>query len=101
MSFRMNPKEQLNAYCVERGRVCPVPQRWQALYELLPERRQVGAGYIPPAPLILGGWWYSSDLEKRQRLQEHILWAAEHDAIERVAQFLYGLNESEWHHEGE
>ena len=88
-------------YCQQNGRVCPQPQRWQQLYELLPERRQVGAGFVPAAPLILGGWWHSTDHDKRMRLQAHIEWASQHQALERISQFLRALQESDWYHEGE
>jgi hypothetical protein len=97
----MTPIEELTSYCQQNGRVWPQPRLWQALYELLPERRQVGAGYIPAAPLILGGWWYSTDQDKSMRLKEHIQWAADHGALERVTHYLHGLQESEWHHLGE
>jgi hypothetical protein len=91
----------LLAYCRLNGRVCPQPRKWQALYELLPERRQVGAGYVPSAPLILGGWWYSSDAAKQERLSLHIHWAAEHGVLPEVDQYLRQLTEQDWHHLGE
>jgi hypothetical protein len=97
----MEPLNDLMVYCQQHGRVCPQPQLWQRLYELLPERRQIGAGFVPAAPLILGGWWHSSDQEKRSRLKAHIQWAADHQALDRVALFLRALQEREWHHEGE
>ena len=43
----------LIAYCRENSRVCPMPQRWNALWELLPNRKRVGGGWEPPLPLIL------------------------------------------------
>lgn len=48
--------EGLMAYCRANARVCPMPQRWSALWELLPNRTRVGAGWQPPLPLILGAW---------------------------------------------
>jgi len=45
--------ESLIAYCRENSRVCPVPQRWNALWELLPDRKRVGGGWEPALPLIL------------------------------------------------
>jgi hypothetical protein len=45
--------QTLIAYSREHQRVCPQPQRWQALWEMLPDRRQVDGGWSPPLPLIL------------------------------------------------
>jgi len=81
--------------------VCPQPQRWNELWELLPERRRVGAGWEPALPLILGAWWHTSDAEKRSRFLSHICWAAEHGALSKVASFIKSLGPEQWHHEGE
>ena len=88
----------LIAYCRANDRVCPMPMRWNELYQLLPNTRRVGNGLEPALPLILGAWHYASDSAKQLRLQEHISWADEHGAIETVDKFLRGLDESEWHH---
>ncbi len=52
-------------------------------------------------PLILAGWWASSDIDKASRLGEHIKWAVEHDALGEISAFLSSLDESDWHHIGE
>lgn len=88
----------LLAYCSEKGRVCPQPKWWNAIWEMLPERRQVGGGWQPPAPLVLGAWHYSSNLEKMLRLAEHIDWADQHGDLQSIAALLRGLPENEWHH---
>jgi len=93
--------DDLLEYCRSNNRVCPQPRKWQELYELLPARRQVGAGYVPSAPLILGAWWHSSDAAKQERLRLHIHWAAEHGAFEEVNRFLRQLDDRDWHHQGE
>jgi hypothetical protein len=93
--------DQLVIYCRENGRVCPVPQQWNHLYELLPDKRPRGAGWEPPVPLVLGAWWEASDEAKHERLELHLRWAAEHDALERVEGFLRSLAESEWYHRGD
>ena len=93
--------EALIAYCRENQRVCPMPQQWQKLWDMLPERKQVGAGWQSPLPLILAAWNHTSDQEKIARLAEHIHWAEKHGALVVVADFLRGLPESQWHHEGE
>lgn len=93
--------ESLIAYCRENSRVCPMPQRWSALWELLPNRARVGAGWQPPLPLVLGAWVETPGMLKMLRLTEHIEWAADHGALASVARFLRGLTEEDWFHLGD
>jgi hypothetical protein len=98
------PSAQVSAlaeYCRSGGRVCPAPIYWNALWELLPNKTRVGSGWSPSLPLILGGWWYSTDGEKRQVLVEHILWAEKHSVLSETGRYLRSLSEDEWHHENE
>ena len=90
--------EQLLSYCRENGRVCPVPTRWNELFQMLPETRRKGVGWEPSLPLILAAWWESSDDDKQERLGEHIRWAHDRGALAKVADFLRSLPESDWHH---
>jgi hypothetical protein len=85
-------------YCLEKNRACPLPDAWVKLWRLLPNKVQIGAGYKPSSPLILSGWWYSTNQDKSERLQEHIRWADANGAIEQVDKLLRSLDESEWHH---
>jgi len=78
-------------------RVCPMPQAWQRLYKLLPNTHRAGNRWEPPLPLILGAWDFSSDLDKRLRLQEHLRWADAHQALSAVHQFLDALPPDQWH----
>ena len=97
--FMTENSQSLMAYCCEHGRVCPLPPRWVELWELLPERVQVGAGWQPPLPLILAAWHDCSDLQKRLRLAEHIEWAEKRGTLPTVASFLRSLAETDWHHQ--
>ena len=36
--------DQLLIYCREQGRVCPMPQRWNELSDMLPDKTRRGAG---------------------------------------------------------
>ena len=93
--------ESVSAYCRENSRVCPMPQRWNTLYELLPNRKRVGGGWEPALPLILAAWYETPAMLKMLRVAEHIGWAAEHGELETVVTFLRGLREDEWFHSGD
>lgn len=92
--------EQVLADAQRNGRVCPQPQRWQQLYELLPNKRRAGGAWEPALPLILAAWWETPDLSKMARLREHLEWADTHSCLEEVSDFLANLAEDEWHHLG-
>jgi len=77
--------------------VCPLPNYWQALWELLPNRHRNGSGWIPSAPLILAAWWNTSNMEKRERLVLHLNWAKEHGVLAQVEQYLNNLKPDQWH----
>lgn len=79
------------------GRICPMPDAWKRLYEMLPGKRREGGKSVPALPLILAAWTVPG-VYKIARLREHIEWAAEHGALEEVYEFLKGLPENEWHH---
>ena len=85
----------------QSGRVCPAPQQWQRLYDLLPAKQHRGHGWEPPLPLILGAWWHSSDEAKQARLREHLEWAELQGCLDAVPAFLQTLTEDQWHHRGE
>jgi len=93
--------QSLMAYCRENSRVCPMPQRWSALWNLLPNRIRVGASWQPPLPLILGAWDESQGMVKMLRLAEHIKWADQHGGLGAVDRFLRALPEDEWFHLGD
>lgn len=94
----MNPLSALIDYCTADRRVCPVPHRWNELWESLPDRRRVGSGWEPPLPLILSAWWHTSNVEKALRLREHLNWAEAHGRLQEVDLFLRALPEDQWHH---
>lgn len=96
----MDSVESLVAYCQQNRRVCPQPQHWNELWEILPNRTRVGAGWQPSLPLILGAWWDTTSLQEMLRLREHIEWADKHGAFHLAREFLTSLPESEWFHLG-
>lgn len=97
----MTTIEQVVAVATKNNRVCPMPQKWLQLYNLLPDRTRREAGAEPALPLILGAWGHTSAIDKMLRLQEHIAWAEQHGALEQVRVYLESLPEQDWHHVGE
>lgn len=93
--------EGLIAYCRENSRVCPLLPVWNQLWEILPGRLRVGAGWQPPPPLILAAWHDTPAMSKMLRLAEHIEWADKHGSLEAIGKFLRGLREDDWFHIGD
>jgi len=92
--------ERLLAYVAENRRVCPMPGRWNELWQLLPASDHLPEDERPALPLILAAW-QSPALLKMLRLQEHIRFAARCGHLRVVDQFLRQLKESDWAHVGD
>jgi hypothetical protein len=45
--------ENLLLFIRSENRICPMPREWNKLWEILPNKERVGAGWNPPLPLIL------------------------------------------------
>src|ERR1035441_3210908 len=88
--------ETLIAYCRENNRVCPLPQLWNQLWEMLSERRRDGSSWKPSLPLILAAWHDTPAMLKMLRLAEHIEWAAQHGVLESISNFLREMREEDW-----
>ena len=88
-------------FCRQYDRVCPNPNEWSHLYNLLPEKRRKGSGWEPSLPLILAAWHDTPALMKMVRLEEHINWASSHGALDAVEDFLRSLKEDQWFHLGQ
>jgi hypothetical protein len=101
MTEPLQTQEDILALARRNQRVCPLPQQWNRLYELLPDKRRVGNGWQPALPLILAAWDTTPAMMKMLRLQEHIEWATDHGALPQVARFLASLPEDQWLHHGE
>lgn len=76
-------------------RVCPRPAIWALLHEGLVKHAAacVCAPAVPPAPLILSGWIYSTDRQKQARWAETVAWANANGA----AALLAGLRSSDYY----
>lgn len=56
--------------------ICPKPDTWAELHRRLQEAARKNSRIPPPpVPLILAGWAYSNDVEKRNRWQDTLAWA--------------------------
>jgi hypothetical protein len=82
-------------FCVSNNRVCPMPSKWNDLFNILKNKEGLDL------PLILNGWEMSSPLEKQMRFENHIKWAAKQDQIDEIGEFLRCLQEKDWAHYGE
>jgi hypothetical protein len=58
-------------------RICPNPMPWNEAYKRLTHFAETHdcIPQLPPKPLILAGWAYSNDIEKRSRWEETVVWA--------------------------
>ena len=55
-------------------------------------------GWEPALPLILAAWHDTAALSKILRLDEHIRWADEQNALDEISTFLRNLPEDHWLH---
>jgi hypothetical protein len=88
---------ELIKYCRQGGRICPQPNNWNDLWNLLPNKVNGPQGWQPSLPLILAAWWEATDLMKMLRLEEHIIRADELGGIAVVDEFLRSLEEEDWY----
>jgi hypothetical protein len=88
--------QALLEYVKADGRICPMPDFWNQLWEMLPDKKQVGVGWEPSLPLILAAWWNTPDFSKILRLDEHICYAAEHGVLDEVDSYLRSLTKEQW-----
>ncbi len=97
MDPRTDYLASLLEYVTADGRVCPQPDSWNQLWEMLPNKERDGAGWVPPAPLILAAWWESTDSQKISRLRLHLEYAADNGVLDVVDRFLRNLPKDGWH----
>ena len=67
-------------------RVCPNPMPWNEAFTRLTKfaKAHPCTPPSPPKPLILASWAYSNDVEKMQRWEKTVAWAADNGCIEVV-----------------
>jgi hypothetical protein len=62
---------------MEKKFICPLPSKWNQIYQILLEAWELNQQgmHPPPKPLILAGWNYTNDVEKRMGWNCTISWA--------------------------
>lgn len=70
-------------------KVCPNPITWVTVFERLTSYASSHQCLppMPPNPLVLGGWWCTSDLEKKKRWDETVEWASNNGCSDIIDQF--------------
>lgn len=97
MSENKNEKlKDLLRYVQAEGRVCPMPQKWNELWEMLPNKKRASVGWEPSLPLILAAWYEVSAQDKKDRLSLHIKYADANNALEQIDQFIRLLKPDDW-----
>lgn len=81
----------LNEYC------CPMPPKWAELSNHVCSTVDHAKAQTRYPSLILAAWSESSDVEKRQRLFEQLLFAYRHGTIDQAHDYLMSLHDSDWH----
>jgi hypothetical protein len=78
---------------------CPMPPLWAELSNRIcsEQLEQNALGERYPTSLILGGWWESSEAEKRGRLLEQVLFAYRHGKLQAAYDYLMSLDDDKWH----
>ena len=87
--------DNLLTFVSSGGRVCPNPQEWNTLWEMLPDKKRVGSSWDPSPPLILADWSLPA-IPKIARLREHIQYAYDYGVLEQVDSYLRGLKPEQW-----
>lgn len=62
--------------------ICPQPVPWNDIHRALVEHREAKCpdAPLPPVPLILAGWAYSTDDDKADRWRSTLEWSQTHEA---------------------
>ena len=75
--------------------ICPSPQLWNAIFLALENEWKINGGVdVPPVPLILAGWVFTSDDEKHQRWTELLEWAKRRELMHLIP----NIPDSDWYH---
>jgi hypothetical protein len=85
----------------KNNRVCPMPGQWLMLHDILTLNGTRKLKPYPPEPVCGRAWVSTSAMNKRIRMRDQIMWAADYGGLSAVHDFLQHLTEDEWLHVGE
>ena len=70
-------------------RICPNPAQWNGVFRLLTSFAKPNPcnPSSPPKPLILSGWAYNNDVDKKQRWEETMVWATNNKCANLIFSF--------------
>ncbi|EAQ42507.1 hypothetical protein [Polaribacter sp. MED152] len=75
------------------NRICPKPMIWNEIYKLMcQELREKNI----PKPLILAGWNFTTDREKKNRFMEHLN-LIDLKSENKIKTFVLSINEKDWY----
>ncbi len=88
-------KQKLIDYVKSNNRICPLPQKWDAIFTIIRNE-------LPPnklVPIILGAWNFTEDSEKQKRLIEQIefVFSLSDEKAQEFERSIYALTENDWH----
>lgn len=89
-------EERLVARYCRDGRICPLPDPWIALVDLLKRSARSRGEPPPPPPLVLAGWAYSSDADKRRVFETHLRLAVRLGVAFQARTLLDALPANRW-----
>jgi hypothetical protein len=62
----------------ENTKICPTASVWNSVYKTMVKNAEENGLPMPPIPLILAGWVFSNDREKKQRWVDTVTYATKH-----------------------
>lgn len=94
----MNQPPELEAlikYCEGKG-ICPMPDPWNRMFNILADGVDRRSGVELPLPLILAAWHDCGEWHKQDRFLTHLHLAAEHGKLAAIDKYLRALPDESW-----
>jgi hypothetical protein len=98
MGGKIKNTEELKKYLNDSSIVCPMPMKWNELYNMLKNKTSINGKLEPSLPLILAAWYDTPYLAKILRFHEHLDWAEKENQAKEVIDYLLSLKDDEWLH---
>ena len=85
----------------KNNRICPVAGQWLMLHDILTLGGRRNLKPAAPEPVTGRAFVATSSINKRIRMRDQILWAADYGGLAAMYEFLLQLPEEDWCHVGE